>query len=101
MPPSPDATLFAALLAARAPEEATDSASLVLRLAEAVQEVTAHLREASAALSAPRATWTAAEMARLARLLAAAERASRVQGACTEELLRLLAAEGRPALREA
>lgn len=96
MPPSPDATLFATLLAARGPaeREAADGTALVLRLTDAVQEVTARLREASALLAEPRAAWTAAELARLARLLEAAERASREQTACTSELLRVLAGPG-------
>ncbi|MCU0888753.1 MAG: hypothetical protein MUF65_07090 [Rubritepida sp.] len=96
MPPSPDAALFAALLAQRGPAEPAgpDGTALVLRLTDAVQEVTARLREASALVAEPRAAWTPSDLSRLGRLLEAAERASREQSACTTDLLRTVALPG-------
>ena len=90
MPPSPDAALFAALLARR-PPAGEDVTSLVVELTRAVRETTERLSEASRFMAEPRHSWSPADVTRLARLIEAAERASRVQGACTAELLRATA----------
>lgn len=88
MPPSPDATLFEALVNSRPipqrgqAEELTD---LVLRLASAVRQTTVALREASACLAEERGG------PRLPELLARAEAASLEQADCTTALIRHLA----------
>lgn len=87
MPVTPDAALFAALLAeAPPPPGATE---IVLELTEEVRTVSGLLREASAALRAQ----PGAEQARhLAALLDAAQEAAQRQAERTTALLRRLAA---------
>lgn len=92
--PSPDAVLFAALVAARPPpppEPPDRVAELVLRLADSVRHLSALLREASAGLAE-------GGIARLPDLLAQAELASSEQAACARGLLEALA---RPETRRA
>jgi hypothetical protein len=75
---SPDAALFAALVAARPrPAEVPQDglAELILRLADSIRHGSALLREAAAGI------------ARLPDLLAQAEAASREQAACARGLL--------------
>jgi hypothetical protein len=92
VPPSPDATLFAALLARR-PPAGEDVTTLVIELTEAVREASDRLGEASRFMTEPRGAWSPADVSRLARLIEAAERASRVQTECTAELLRATVGE--------
>jgi len=90
---SPDAALFAALVAARPRAEPPPDgmAELVLQLAASIRHVGALLRHASDALAE-------GGIARLPDLLAQAEDASREQAACARGLLDALArAEGRRA----
>jgi len=87
---SPDATLFAALLASPASPprgEMNDLADLVLRLAGAVRETNLALREASACLAAEGGGH------RLPKLLARAEAAALEQAKCTSALIERLAPE--------
>jgi hypothetical protein len=87
MPVTPDAALFAALLAASPP--AAGATELVLELTEEVRTVSGLLREASLALRAP----PNAEQARhVAALLDAAQEAAQRQAERTAALLRHLAA---------
>jgi hypothetical protein len=85
---SPDAAIFARLLARDVAPPGEDPTELVLRLTSAVQEVTALLRAASAQLGQGRTEWRAEELAHLANLLSEAERAAHIQAACTAVLLR-------------
>lgn len=98
MPPSPDAALFAALLARR-PAGREEVTRLVLELTGAVQETSARLGDASRFMAEPRGAWSPADVSRLARLIEAAERAARAQTACTAELLRATVG-GRAGARE-
>lgn len=91
---SPDAALFAALVAARpSPREESPpdelpierQAVLVLRLADSVRHVGTLLREASALLAQG-----SAGAPRLSDLLAEAEAASLEQAACARGLLEVL-----------
>lgn len=85
--PSPDAALFAALVAARPPPPQAPPdrmAELVLRLADSIRHVSALLREASAELAE-------GSIARLPDLVAQAEAASLEQAACARGLLDALA----------
>ncbi|TCH99592.1 hypothetical protein EJV46_02655 [Roseococcus sp. SYP-B2431] len=88
---SPDAALFAALLASR-PSPATPppdgTAELVLRLADSIRHGSALLREAAAELAGGRG------IARLPDLLAQAELASLEQAACARGLLEVLPRPG-------
>lgn len=93
--PSPDALLFAALVAARPPPEPQESsdrtAELVLRLAASARHLSALLREASAGLAE-------GGISRLPDLLAQAELVSLEQAACARGLLEAFAhPEGRRA----
>ncbi len=97
---SPDAAMFARLLASDGPRQAAhpgeeNPTELVLRLTTAVQEVTGLLRAASAHLRHGRTEWRMEELAHLAELLSEAERAAQTQAACTAALLRQVA---RPAV---
>lgn len=88
MPPSPDATLFEALVQSRPSarrDDAADLANLVLRLACAVRQTTVALREASACLAEEPGG------RRLPKLLARAEIASLEQADCTTALIQRLA----------
>jgi len=83
--PSPDALLFEALIRATPQEPRDELADLVLRLAGAVRQTTAALREASACLAEEQGG------PRLPQLLARAEAASLEQADCTTALIRHLA----------
>lgn len=83
---SPDAAIYARLIGVPPP---ADAAALALRLASAVQEVTALLREASAAM---RAGPNTAAARRIPALLVQAEVAVAEQARCTRELVAALAA---------
>jgi hypothetical protein len=85
---SPDAAIFASLLAQGDAAREPDATELVLRLTATVRHVTKLLRTASARLAQERTEWTAAELAELAELLSEAQRASESQVACTSALLR-------------
>lgn len=87
MSTSPDAAIFARLLARDAMPADEDPTELVLRLTGAVQEVTALLRAASDRLRQGQGEWRPEELAHLGHLLSEAERAARTQAACTAALL--------------
>lgn len=92
---SPDAALFAALVASRPSSAAaprTEMAELVLRLADSIRHGSALLREAAAELEAGHG------IARLPDLLARAEAASLEQATCARGLIETLSRpEGRRA----
>jgi hypothetical protein len=92
MPYTPDAAIFAALVAAAPPP--VGATELVLGLTDEVQAVTQLLREATEALRGPASP---ERVKRLAGLLLAAQEAAQRQAESTALLLRHLSLDSRAA----